>query len=562
MNKEMNESRKKISELLYSIEGIIYFFRRENYDRALRISKTIIDKISKLLESLLFLQNDVSSYVMESQEQLQMILSNIIDAQKSNDYILMADLYELQLSPWLKGIQENIIGGREPYLCEKLYVDNRESLRKVSCAFLDELKTCSIQTAQKQGYQLEYTSSGELTLLRDNTKYHAYFHSNVFPSWEGFCLSQGWYDIDKRHYYIIGMGLGYAVMELLKKSPFVEVTVLESDLNVISLALQVNDFSNYIIEERLNIIYDRNYKELGNYIQKLKQDEEVIIHGPSMKNIEIPEIREAVENYFLQYHSMKNQYALLKGNFLWNQKRADSCVDELKDKFEGKTIYIVAAGPSLDKNFRLLKQVKDGVILATGTVYKKLLKEGIQPDYVIVSDANERVYGQIKGVEQEQIPMIYLSTATYKFAANYQGRKYIAYQKGFTLAEDYAKEQGKLLIETGGSVTTTALDISLQLGCKRVVFLGLDLAYTDGYVHAENTSLRKLSSEENLRTVIDIHGDKVRTSKSLTLYLRWIEERIKRSPNVEFFDATEGGARIDGTKIEALKDVLKIVTSK
>jgi len=40
-------------------------------------------------------------------------------------------------------------------------------------------------------------------------------------------------------------------------------------------------------------------------------------------------------------------------------------------------------------------------------------------------------------------------------------------------------------------------------------------------------------------------------------FLRWFEEYIKRIPNKEVIDATEGGARIKGTKIMTLKETIE-----
>ena len=157
-------------------------------------------------------------------------------------------------------------------------------------------------------------------------------------------------------------------------------------------------------------------------------------------------------------------------------------------------MYIVAAGPSLDLNFKRLKEVKNkGIILATGTVFRKLISADIIPDYLIVTDANARVYKQIAGYEDYDIPMLFLSTAYYGFASNYKGKKYIICQKDYRKAEELASQLDLHCFLTGGSVSTTALDIGITFKCRRIIFLGLDLAYTNNYVmpviHPEGTLL-------------------------------------------------------------------------
>lgn len=171
---------------------------------------------------------------------------------------------------------------------------------------------------------------------------------------------------------------------------------------------------------------------------------------------------------------------------------------------------------------------------------------------------NQRVIYQVTGLEDNPAKMILLSTVYKGFANIYKNTKYITFQKDFDLAEEYCKEKGYHLYQTGGSVSTTALDIGITLGVKRIIFLGLDLAFTNNYVHAEGTLSRELSGTDNLRQVKDINGELIYTSKSLDYYRRWIEKRIKSMKGVEIIDATEGGAMIDGMSVKKLSEVIKL----
>lgn len=556
MDKLIIESYEIISELLFDIEKAVYYFRKDNFEKALLNSGNLLGRMNTLFEVSMSSKSYLSHYIIETQNNVQMMVENIMNAQQENEYVLLADLYQLQFSSWLEGLQNLILSNEQINLNKYVLNNNIDSLKESNIKLKNLLDSYNIEQSNKNGYELEFTSSGELTLSRCMKEMKFYFHSNVSPKWEGFLLSESWYEIEKDDYYVYGLGLGYGVLELLKKSQFVRVTVLETDLDILYMALSVNDFSNYISSGRLHIVYDSNFQAIVSYLKNITNESVFVIHSPSMKNIMNVKIKELLENYFVQYNSMKNQYELLQGNFKRNVLRHDPSVEELKEVFEEKTVYIVAAGPSLDKNFIQLKEVKDGIIIATGTVFRKLINSGIKPDYFIVTDANPRVYAQIEGLEKKEIPMIYLSTANYRFAANYKGMKYIIYQNGFDSAEFFAKENGCMLFETGGSVSTTALDISLRLGCKKVVFLGLDLAYPDGYVHAEGTSRRKLATNDSLRSVNDIHGKQVQTSKSLMIYKDWIENRIKNCKSVEIIDATEGGAKINGTLVKTLQEVI------
>jgi hypothetical protein len=56
--------------------------------------------------------------------------------------------------------------------------------------------------------------------------------------------------------------------------------------------------------------------------------------------------------------------------------------------------------------------------------------------------------------------------------------------------------------------------------------------------------------------VEDIYGKLIYTSKSLDMYRQWIENRIKGIKDIEFIDATEGGARIKGMQIRKLSECI------
>ena len=54
--------------------------------------------------------------------------------------------------------------------------------------------------------------------------------------------------------------------------------------------------------------------------------------------------------------------------------------------------------------------------------------------------AQAHLYGQIGGVEHEEVPIICASTACRRIAELYQGKKYLICQNGYDRAETYAKE--------------------------------------------------------------------------------------------------------------------------
>lgn len=561
----MQESIKIIFQknllLFEQIEKSIFHFRSQNFDPALRLTTNMLDQISSWLNYVV----EGAAYFNENHSVVEVTylmdtLNSLLSAQENKDYVLLADIYEGQLLPIVSEIQNVIMDKEGFFLDEEIYKNNVEIVKnsdipiKVSYSSINELLG-NIE----EGYSIEYNAKGQYTLAVSHGAEHTYYHSNNCVVKESLQLTNHWYSDAKDTYIIYGLGLGYHVSELFYLDKNLTIEIYESDSNIIQLACAFSKIGALLKNKNIRLIYDPSFTKLSKRLQSVGNDEEFVIHYPSLRNIKDIKVRENLENYFLQYSSVKNQLRLLNGNFKKNILCYDGIVDELKSDFCGKNLYIVAAGPSLDNNFLQLKELKDkedSIILATGTVFRKLLKAGIKPDYFIVTDANERVYGQIRGLEQETIPMLYLSTAYHGFSSNYRGKKYLILQKDYDKSEQYAREKSSNLYKTGGSVSTTALDIGITLGCRRIIFLGLDLAYPNNHVHALDTSRRELASTSDLRQVEDINGNQVSTSKSLSIYKEWMEERIKDVKDVEFIDATEGGAKVKGFKIKKLREVI------
>jgi hypothetical protein len=296
---------------------------------------------------------------------------------------------------------------------------------------------------------------------------------------------------------------------------------------------------------------------MGEEVNRFSNETKFLLHYPSLFNIKNNQIRENLENYFISYSSINNQLHSMNNNFRNNIQNYNYYIDDLEKQFMNKDLYIIAAGPSLDMNFRLLKNVgENSIIIATGTVLKKLMNAGIKPDYIIIIDANELVYRQIEGMEDVGIPLLGLSTVYHKVFKNYLGSKYLICQEGFKKAENYAFNNNFKLYKSGGSVSTTALEIGIQFKCNRIIFVGLDLAYTNNYDHALDTPLIEKVTGSTFRQIKDNNGDWVNTSRNMDIYRKWIENRIKDVSGIQIINATEGGAKIEGMIVDELKNLI------
>ena len=531
----MNDSIQKLfhenQKILRLIDYAVTHFHVQNFDRGLRLGNVILKQFEELVKDYVELSEELNQtgMIVIDVQQINAILMDILKAQQDLDYILLADLYQLQLAPYIEAVQQAVF------------------------QFIPE------EVEQFEHYDIEFCTNGEYTLAKEVDDKRLYLHSNHKPMYAAFQLAKSWYKEEKSKYVIFGFGLGYHAQLLGALDETLEITVFEADQEVIALSEKYGVKEAFLANPKHKLIYDKDQSKLLNELSKLTEDGAFVIHYPSLQLMESSDLKVKLENYFIQYSSVENQASLMNGNFRENQVNVPNTVYELMEQWKGKTAYIVAAGPSLDYNFEQLKQVNkdNSIIIAVGTVFRKMVKEQIPIDYVVISEANARVIRQINGVEEQQIPLLLLSTANYRFGRDYQGPKYLIYQDDYVLAEEAAKKQNGFTCKVGGSVSTVALDLAVKMGCKKIITIGLDLAYTNNYIHASDTSRRNISDVKNLRVIKDIHGREVYTTSAMDKYRNWIETYIKDIKDVEFYNATEGGANIMGMKTFLLKDVIE-----
>lgn len=529
-------------------------FNKQNHDTALRRCDHILKLLSKSITEIA----THLDYFNQSQEWLSItpflsILESMEQAQKQRDYLLLGDLLSSGLAPLLSEIQTYLYSIEGNKIVEKDYEKNLSILRQMGLK--NELDNITTEVLCEK-FQIEATNSGAPTLKVKKGTEEFYLHSNLDPILESFQFAEYYYDPYCEDYVVFGLSLGYHITRLVNFGAE-QIHVYENNLEIIRAVCRYTG----LLEQHIGQVFIHYDPDLTQFSAKIKRQTEekfkVILHSPSIRTIENPTLRARFEQLFIADSSIRNQKNSMISNFYSNIKNCDGSVEELRESFSGKNIFLIAAGPSLDKNITQLKdKPQNSLIVAVGTVYKKLLKLGIEMDYVIFSDANTRVQFQIQDVSSLTTDALILSTAYKAFAKKMQGKKYLICQKDFELSEKYAKEHNSEQFQTGGSVMTAALDVSIRLGAKRIIFLGLDLAYTNQLAHAADTSRREHKGTEGLQAIPSVNGGTVYASNSFIMFREWIERRISDVSQVEFIDATEGGAFIKGTKISKLEDIL------
>jgi hypothetical protein len=265
-----------------------------------------------------------------------------------------------------------------------------------------------------------------------------------------------------------------------------------------------------------------------------------------------------------------------------------ACVGEFFGAFKGYPGVIVSAGPSLKKNAPLLKELSDkALICCVDTSFKVLTRLGITPHIVMSLDAQRYSVRHFLGIESYEPYLLSDLVSCPRVGSIYRGRlitsttsKYYDSADGTVSREttplmDWVEKyiHGIGDVQSGGSVATSLFDFLLNAGCSSIILVGQDLAYTGREIHTSGTyhndewltlTNRTLNLDTINQRVVRKRkisyvpswggGGTVLTDFVLNIYRQWFEDSCGKV-GVTVINATEGGARIDGTVEMTLADV-------
>jgi hypothetical protein len=258
-------------------------------------------------------------------------------------------------------------------------------------------------------------------------------------------------------------------------------------------------------------------------------------------------------------------------NVLENLPRLSSAFDVRgwQGAFKGIPLIICGAGPSLEKSIPALKKWRNhALILAGGSAIPLLEKLGVTPHLGIALDPNGEEMERLAAATGFEVPLLF-SPRLHRdvMATTSAPLGFIASGTG-GLAEEWFFDklgiEGRPICPDLGSeafsVTTLSLSLGHVLGCDPIIFTGVDLAYTGGKRYAgglEGEMAGALDPRAFEREVDarDIEGKSIKTA------LKWVMESeamgafMKAHPEVQFFNASEGGMGFPGVENAPLEKI-------
>ncbi|EHH4062767.1 motility associated factor glycosyltransferase family protein, partial [Campylobacter coli] len=390
-----------------------------------------------------------------------------------------------------------------------------------------------------------------------------------------------------RYPFVCIYGIGNALLIKNLAKHYKHLFVFESEIELFILALSTIDLSEELKVYKV-VLFDCVAKDLEIQIAMIF-DQQSILEYLSLYEMFIS------SHYYLKYYETSilslNELCiksasvairnvditcflplLTHGQFLQNIPSMlesipfQRILSQRKNKFDNAIV--VSAGPSLAKQLPLLKACQDkAVIFCADGALSMLEKEGIVPDYVTNLDFTDLAMKFFQNKENKTSLNI-LSCATHpNVAHSLKAENCMIVLRNKALYQRFNFNDFGY-IDTGTHVSHFSYTLALALGFKNIIMIGQDLAFDEeGNSHSKGFDFgEKFSGEENIdKLKIPAYAGK---GEVLT-HTTWNDYRIKleylfacNDQKAKFYNATEGGARINFTEELSFKECCEKLLTK
>ncbi|EAI3823950.1 motility associated factor glycosyltransferase family protein [Campylobacter coli] len=378
-----------------------------------------------------------------------------------------------------------------------------------------------------------------------------------------------------RYPFICIYGIGNALLIKNLAKHYKHLFVFESEIELFILALSVADLSEELysgkiylvdvneekIDLQLRILFDQNDMFLWlnlyemfishsfyerYYYEKIVNTDKIIYENI---NLVIRNLDPDSKISLACYQNFCKNIPLIFKNIPFKR-----IIDERKGLFE--SCIVVCAGPSLEKQIPLLKQYQENfIIFCADGAYPLLMQNNIIPDYVLNLDFEEYPLKFFKEVDENHPTLCILAASTHpsvvKFLYSENIPLSIALSDNIPYQNLHTNDFG--YHEFGTHVGHACYALAIALKFKNIIMIGQDLSFDqEGKSHFSSFDLGN-----NIDATLGIPIFKIMAYGGIgevVTHLAWDDYRKKlqdlfaRNSQINFFNATEGGARIEFTR--------------
>jgi hypothetical protein len=207
------------------------------------------------------------------------------------------------------------------------------------------------------------------------------------------------------------------------------------------------------------------------------------------------------------------------------------------------------------------------VLIAVDTALRSLLAAGIEPDYVVVADAqywNARHLAGLAAPHATLVTEIAVHPSVFRFPC----ARILLYDSANPITRELSTGQpAKGSLAAGGSVASVAWDLARRLGATDIYLAGLDLSFPRKRTHARGSLFERQSHQRSSRlapqetaavsalfsapTLLDqdYAGRPLLTDQRMRLYAWWFESALAAHPEVRTWSLSDESLAIPGIRV-------------
>ncbi len=389
-----------------------------------------------------------------------------------------------------------------------------------------------------------------------------------------------------------GIGLGFVFKEFMRNRPYANFVacVVENNPQIFLRALCVQDFSEHFLDPTVFWVIERNQAKVKNEFAKFfaantTVDRNIrILATPMALNIEGSFYSQAAQDIM----QTRDLTVLSAGNSIPDQMMGyQNVVDNIPhlvhlqgikpiyDQFPGRTAISIAAGPSLNEHFDLLRELQGRFpLIACESSLKPLQAHGIEPDFLTAIERDDYVPKFFRNMKFHPRTCLVGPALLKRDCFELFDQDQIVYTPTQawmgSLGLDFLGSFG-----TGSSAGNLNLSIAYAMGMKNIIMVGHNLAYGFGTneTHVRGTidpdrergrQAQELQAESHgLMSLTQDGLDQVPTKLEWQYYRSQMEMfAADRAGDINLINTAAKGARIEGTTYMPFKEAIEKYCTK
>jgi len=431
----------------------------------------------------------------------------------------------------------------------------------------------------RNAYVGEMAKNGQPNLIIQDGEAKSHMYSRYNPGLEAARWAESVADdvADADHVLLFGFGFGYHAQALMDAYPEKKLYIYEPEKDILLAAVEYADLRPVLQNRQVAIFAvgaeSAVQRQLLVQILKSIKGKMAFVAMPAYRKkygTLISEFAETMQKTAVGYQVDINTITYFRKqwaqNVIRNMERnlKSKSFQQLKDSCAGIPAVIVGSGPSLGLEIEKLRIMKDrAVIITAGSSIQALLRHGLEPHLIVSMDAGWANRNVFVNIDVSQIPFLYIPMI-HHMAIKSEDSPYLMH--AFFDIDHLTHYLMKLtetdpIFASSATVTGTAIQAAVHLGCKEIIFIGQDFSYpnnqyyTEGVAHVRRETIERNIAEAVL-TVENTAGGFNRTNRTMLNLKHDTEAMIKVLPEITFYNASPIGAVIENTTFMTLDQAI------